>query len=1342
MERAALPTPEHERPDPPLAHPAALVAAPNADRAMHAPPAPAAAAAAVAFKDKQEPPQAVKAEDHYPSPPHAGTSPAANKPTISIDGVDIPLPSFVDPAALSSSSDEDSDSSSDEDENGDPKPPRPVKTSKSTGLPKPRPAYYYDESYDAGTAGPKKRHGRRGGFKGVPVFEPTMEDFEGNGGFYGFVKRIEKYGMRSGIVKVIPPKEWSDSLPSVADPLRSIRLRDAIEQHMVGSQGLYRVMNEAKSRVWNPYQWQQRAVRPQSDAPDVLADEKRGDRSERTTVSTTKRKRAASAASAGGTKAAGKRRASEAGQGAGGGDEATDADADADTEDVDEVKALPKGRRTPARKAKVEPTPEPVAGGGAAAATPPKKKRGGSSSLRSEPTDEEWADFTASLYDLPHGMNKSDYTVERMRDFERRYWRTLTFGEPPMYGADMAGSLFNDETRAWNVAHLGDLLPKLAPTNCEIPGVVSPYLYFGMWRATFAWHVEDADLYSINYIHFGAPKFWYSVPQEQAERFERVMEGLFPTDRSKCSQFLRHKAFLASPRILSNHGITLNRCAQLPGEFILTYPKGYHSGFNLGFNCAESINFATERWLPLGQVAKHCNCIEDSVSIDVNIWLRQAAKEEALARGEPWPYDQLDEQAALALEEEAERQRQAKLDVKKRAAEAASLSTSAPPRKKAKPTPTNYPPYLTPLQRQHLILTPAMPGVHASSIVTMTLYEAIQSPDILDVVKQQLTQLLQHPSGQWGVHSQIRLQAIPNPLPRPAYLDMPPPVAPSNPYSNAAFHYYPSGPGAAAAPSASSSTVGHARSATPQGPPPAPPQPEWPCALCPDMSRDGLVRIGEPGQKSKKRLEAHRICVTFTPATWIEPDPQTGEELVRGYAKIEKARWKLKCQLCTEMHGTKVQCTKGKCAKSFHVTCALQEGSGIFLDATIPDAEHDGESVSIFEQAKSPQATGPSSPGKAALPDAAATSAPTVATVTTEAGTDSAAKPDESDATPAAPAPTPTEASNSFVHLTILCRTHNPDWQRQEAERRTNELLAKVDALQPGERIRVKTTNGNYDVSFDRVDRDKELLFFSFDDGKRSSVKWKNVVWPDSPEVLRKKQEKALRAEREKMAILDRPAYKAPVKRLNTPTDYSVQQSYAVHGGYYGAPVPSGPTGAPAPYRSAPYAGPHNPQLQQAYGYPSNGYPSKHAPQQEYSRHEYSTSTPSGSAPPLPAQQRFATQGPPPQPQVACSPAPAPASMSAYYQQRQQEQQRERHAAAAAAVESTPGSVGGGEAVPPFLAARAAQVQAHQAPSFSGSQAYETYTGQRQQAVASDLLAAAAAAAAQNAPPPAPNAQA
>lgn len=40
---------------------------------------------------------------------------------------------------------------------------------------------------------------------------------------------------------------------------------------------------------------------------------------------------------------------------------------------------------------------------------------------------------------------------------------------------------------------------------------------------------------------------------------------------------------------------------QNPGEFIITFPGAYHSGFSHGFNCGEATNIATPRWL---QVAK------------------------------------------------------------------------------------------------------------------------------------------------------------------------------------------------------------------------------------------------------------------------------------------------------------------------------------------------------------------------------------------------------------------------------------------------------------------------------------------------------------------------------------------------------------------------------------------------------------------------------------------------------------------------------------------------------------------------------------------------------------------
>ena len=42
--------------------------------------------------------------------------------------------------------------------------------------------------------------------------------------------------------------------------------------------------------------------------------------------------------------------------------------------------------------------------------------------------------------------------------------------------------------QGWNLRHLDTLLDRtLAAKGCELPGVSTPYLYFGMWRSTFAW---------------------------------------------------------------------------------------------------------------------------------------------------------------------------------------------------------------------------------------------------------------------------------------------------------------------------------------------------------------------------------------------------------------------------------------------------------------------------------------------------------------------------------------------------------------------------------------------------------------------------------------------------------------------------------------------------------------------------------------------------------------------------------------------------------------------------------------------------------------------------------------
>ena len=193
----------------------------------------------------------------------------------------------------------------------------------------------------------------------------------------------------------------------------------------------------------------------------------------------------------------------------------------------------------------------------------------------------------------------------------------------PLYGADIPGSLWDRDAPgpAWSVRHLDTMLRRtLRRTGHAIPGVTEPYLYFGSFRALFAWHTEDMDLYSVNYLHAGSPKVWYFVPTSEKAKFESVAASLFPQERARCGEFMRHKEIMFSPRLLEARGVRVVRLVQRPGDYVITFPGAYHAGFNCGFNIAESTNFATRAWVEHGARARPCTCVRDSVRIDMALF--------------------------------------------------------------------------------------------------------------------------------------------------------------------------------------------------------------------------------------------------------------------------------------------------------------------------------------------------------------------------------------------------------------------------------------------------------------------------------------------------------------------------------------------------------------------------------------------------------------------------------------------------------------------------------------------------------------------------------------------------
>ena len=159
-------------------------------------------------------------------------------------------------------------------------------------------------------------------------------------------------------------------------------------------------------------------------------------------------------------------------------------------------------------------------------------------------------------------------------------------------------------------------------------GITVPYLYIGGYGTVFAWHTEDLDMSSINYLHHGAPKFWYVIGCEDAKKFQNYLKSKYPEAFLECPQYFRHKTILINPYVLKEKipEIKINKIQQNQNEFVVTFGTAYHQGFNFGFNIAESVNFATPSWLPNFPKFSYCKCHKDNVRIDPDFFCQNLLK--------------------------------------------------------------------------------------------------------------------------------------------------------------------------------------------------------------------------------------------------------------------------------------------------------------------------------------------------------------------------------------------------------------------------------------------------------------------------------------------------------------------------------------------------------------------------------------------------------------------------------------------------------------------------------------------------------------------------------------------
>lgn len=211
-----------------------------------------------------------------------------------------------------------------------------------------------------------------------------------------------------------------------------------------------------------------------------------------------------------------------------------------------------------------------------------------------------------------HSSSTSTVAAVRAEDVESLYWKNVQ--DRKNHICVLSGSIDSGAEgygfpttktatftkHPWNLKVLTNNPESVLKSLGPVMGMTVPTIHMGMVFSACCWYKDPHGLPWIEYLHTGADKVWYGVPSNQSDLFRAAMKRLLPR---AVAEGQNHHTWLAAdsgmvpPSRLLDHGVTLTRTVQKPGQFLIVMPRAYTCNVSTGYVISESVYFTQPGWL-------------------------------------------------------------------------------------------------------------------------------------------------------------------------------------------------------------------------------------------------------------------------------------------------------------------------------------------------------------------------------------------------------------------------------------------------------------------------------------------------------------------------------------------------------------------------------------------------------------------------------------------------------------------------------------------------------------------------------------------------------------------------